>query len=199
MRLLGINTPEMARDDRPGEPLASKAGTHLSQIIQGKLVQLVFDQEKRDRYGRLLAHIYLRDGRWINAEMIESGMAHVYTFAPNFRHCDKLLQKEREARAAKRGIWDTERFKPLASKQVSKSHIGQFRVVSGKVSEIKKSGWSFRLNTLSISIPKAYRQWFDHTPKLKNGDFITVHGKIRISSRGRLYLALHSPFDLEKR
>jgi len=198
VRLLGINTPEKARNDRPGQPFANQATKHLRELISGRLIQLTFDQEKKDRYGRLLAHLYTKDGRWINGEMVESGMAHAYTFAPNFRHCDELLQKERAARAAKRGIWHTGTFRPLNSTQVSKKHIGQFRVVSGTVSNIKRSGWSFRMNDLSVSIPRKYRKWFKNTPKLKNGDFVTVHGKIRTSSRGRFYLALHSPCDLEK-
>ena len=197
IRLLGINTPEMARDDHPGQPLANRAKKELESLILGKLVRLEFDQDQHDKYDRLLAHIYLRDGRWINARMIENGMAHVYTFAPNFRYSVELLIKERQSRDEKRGIWGTSRFEMLTSGHVGKSHIGQFRVISGTIGVIDKGGWSFKLGNLSISIPRAYRQWFKAPPKLKYGDFVVVHGKIRISNRGKLYLALHSPYDLE--
>ena len=197
IRLLGINTPEIARDDHPGQPMANRAKKELESLILNKLVRLKFDQVRHDRYNRLLAHIYLQDGTWINSRMIETGMAHVYTFAPNFRHSGLLLEKERQARSKKQGIWESSRFEMLKSSHVGKSHIGQFRVISGTISAIDKSGWGFKFGNLSVSIPKAYRKWFKQIPKLKPGDFVTLHGKIRISSRERLFLALHSPFDLE--
>jgi micrococcal nuclease len=197
VRLLGINTPEIAHNGTPGQPLGQKAKRELKTFIQGEVVRLKFDHEKHDRYGRLLAHVYLRDGTWINAHMIESGLAHAYTFAPNFRFSAELLIEERQARDEKRGIWNTSRFKTLGSGEAGEKHIGQFRVVSGPATSIENSSWEFKLGQLSITIPRAYRQWFKAPPKLKHGDFVAVHGKIRISSRGKLYLALHSPFDLE--
>jgi len=197
VRLLGINTPETAHGGTPGQPLAHKAKRELKTSVQGETVRLEFDDEKHDNYGRLLAHVYLRDGRWINAHMIESGLAHAYTFAPNFRYSAELLAKERLARNEKRGIWNTSRFKSLDSGEADERYIGQFRVVTGSVISIKNNGWRFQLGKLSITIPRAYRQWFKTPPKLKEGDFITVHGKIRISNQGNLYLTLHSPFDLE--
>jgi len=197
VRLLGINTPETARDDKPGEPRADQATTGLKQLIKGKTVRLAFDTELKDRYGRLLAHVYLRDGTWINVKMIELGLAHSYTFAPNFKQSSTLLKSERTARDQKLGIWGTSRFKLLSSSDVDEKHIGQFRLVSGKPSSIQKNGWGFKLNQLSISIPKAYRKWFKTAPQLKQASHVVVRGKIRISSRGKLYLALHSPFDLE--
>ena len=197
IRLLGINTPEVARDDKPGEPLAEQATLQLKRLIQGKTVRLEFDSERKDRYGRVLAHVYLRDGRWINSKMIELGFAHSYTFAPNFKHSPALLKRERAAREKKQGIWGTSRFKLLRSSDVDEKYIGQFRVVSGSPSSIQKKGWGFKLNHLSISIPKAHRKWFKDAPSLKQKGHVVVRGKIRISSRGKLYLALHSPFDLE--
>jgi len=197
VRLLGINTPEVARDDNPGEPLAEQATLGLKRLIQGETVRLEFDKEQKDRYGRLLAHVYLRDGTWTNSQMVELGLAHSYTFAPNFKHSADLLKRERTAREKKLGIWATSRFKPLQSSAVEKRHIGQFRVVYGSPSSIQKKGWGFKLKHLSISIPKAHRKWFKSAPTLSQKKHVVVRGKIRISSRGKLYLALHSPFDLE--
>jgi len=197
VRLLGINTPEMARDDKRGQPLAEQATLQLKRLTQGKMVRLAFDSERKDRYGRVLAHVYLRDGTWVNSKMIELGLAHSYVFAPNFKHSSTLLESERTAREKKLGIWGTSRFKLLSASDVNEKYIGQFRVVSGKPSSTQKNGWEFKLNHLSISIPKAYRKWFKAAPRLKQESHVVARGKIRISSRGKLYLALHSPFDLE--
>ncbi len=197
VRLLGINTPETARDDKPGEPLADRATAELKRLIEGKTVRLAFDTEQKDRYGRLLAHIYLRDGTWINREMIKRGFAYSYIFAPNFKQSSELLESERKARGEKLGIWATSRFRLLSSNETGNEHIGQFRIVSGIVSGIDKGGWGFKLEHLAVSIPKIHRKWFKTHPELDRYSHVTVHGTIRISNRGKLYLALHSPFDLE--
>jgi len=197
VRLLGINTPEIAHGGKPGQPLGKKAKKELLSLIQGKLVRLEFDKDKQDKYGRLLAHVYLRDGTWINAQMIERGWAHQYIFAPNFHHADMLLKKEQAARQKKSGIWNTPRFELLKSNQANEALIGQFRLISGNVVSIGKKRWGFKLGKLSISVPRAYRKWFKTPPKLKKNDKVIVHGTIRISNKGNLYLALHSPYDLE--
>ncbi|MDX8396463.1 MAG: hypothetical protein R8K22_08625, partial [Mariprofundaceae bacterium] len=62
---------------------------------------------------------------------------------------------------------------------------------------IKKNRWGFQMGKLNISIPRKYRQWFKSPPKLKTGQHIVAHGKIRASSKGKLFLALHTPTDLE--
>jgi len=198
VRLLGINTPEIPHASKAGEPLGKKATKHLKALIQGQLVRLEFDQVKRDKYGRLLAHVRLRDGSWINSQMIKDGMAHLYIFAPNFRHAGKLLEHEKKARLRRSGIWGNSRFKIVEHALVTPSMIGQFRLVKGAVTSIDKNGWKFKMGKLSISIPRAYRAWFKSTPKLKPGQQVVVRGKIRISQKERLFLALHSPFDLEK-
>jgi hypothetical protein len=166
-------------------------------LIQGQSVRLEFDKEQKDTYGRLLAHIYLRDGTWVNGRMVESGFAHSYTFAPNFKYSDDLLKRERLARSHKLGIWNTREFEILKAAEVGKQNIGQFRVVKGNIDSVDKNMWGFRMDGVSISIPRAHRKWFKAPPELKDGDIVVIRGKIRISSRGKLFVALHSPFDLE--
>lgn len=195
IRLLGINTPEIAHDKQPGQTLGNEAGQRLRELVLGKTVRLRLDKERRDKYGRTLAHIYLRDHRWINEVLVREGFAHVYTFAPNFRGARKLLLAEAEARQARRGIWRTARFQVLDSELATSLHIGQFRTVEGTVS--KSGPWQFRLSKLNISIPRAYRRWFKTAPALENGLRIRVRGMIRASPGDRLFLAVHSPFDME--
>jgi endonuclease YncB( thermonuclease family) len=195
IRLLGINTPEISNNSEPGQIMGDEAKQRLTELVDGQLVQLQFDKEKQDVYGRTLAQVYLRNGTWVNAQMVREGLAHVYTFAPNFRWASKLIKAENEARNNKRGIWDTKRFRILKSKSVSKRHIGQFRVVVGTVSAVQK--WKFRLDQLRVSIPRKYRQWFKNEHIAHNGKKVIIRGMIRQSSKGQLYLALHSPADLE--
>ena len=61
--------------------------------------------QKIDPYGRLLAYVYLPDGKMFNETLVEEGYARVATFPPNVRYVDRFLQAQREARGANRGLW----------------------------------------------------------------------------------------------
>jgi len=104
IRLLGINTPEIQHDSSPAQPLGKEASSALKTLIAGQQVRLSFDKEKKDKYGRTLAHVYLRNGLWVNAELVRQGFAHVYTFVPNIREAQKLVKIEQEAIAEKRNM-----------------------------------------------------------------------------------------------
>ena len=58
----------------------------------------------RDRYGRLLAYVWLGD-TMVNAELVRRGYAQVMTVPPNVRYQDLFLKLQREARDAGRGLW----------------------------------------------------------------------------------------------
>ncbi len=195
VRLLNINTPEIQHRDTQAQVGGNAASLALKKLILGKQVRLTFDQQKKDKYGRSLAHVWMRDGLWVNQYLIEQGYAHVYIFEPNTRLVQKLLESEHQAQKERRGIWASSRFKVLDSKYLSARVIGQFRVVHGRVDSIKK--WAFQTGKLHVSIPRKVRKIFQKPPALQQGQMITVRGKVRVSKRGKLFLALYSPFDLE--
>ncbi len=63
VRLVGIDTPEMGRDGAPAEAYAAQARRALEKLLaQRRRVGLRFDRERRDRYQRVLAHLFLSDG-----------------------------------------------------------------------------------------------------------------------------------------
>ncbi len=195
IRLLGINTPEVGHDKQAEQPYAKQAKLRLIQLIMGKSVQLRLDREKRDKYGRTLAHIYLRDGRWVNNIMVAEGLAQVYIFAPNFYRADALLQSESVARNDMRGLWKSSRFRVLDVSDISSRHIGTFRLVRGYVKDVQK--WRFKIGKLTVSVPRKSRQWFTPADLPHRGQKVLIRGVIRTSTSDRLYLALHSPYDIE--
>ncbi|MBW1992158.1 MAG: thermonuclease family protein [Deltaproteobacteria bacterium] len=79
VRLLGIDAPEL-----------EKRG---------------YDRLRYDRYGRLLAYVFLPDGVMVNAELVRRGLARVYLHPPNTRYRKVLVQAQRRALEARRGIW----------------------------------------------------------------------------------------------
>jgi endonuclease YncB( thermonuclease family) len=105
VRVLGIDAPEMARDGQPADFLAHQAKATLTELTLNRKVGLKYDRLRYDRYGRLLAYIFLLDHTLVNAELVRLGMARVYFHAPNARYRENLLAAQREAIGAQRGIW----------------------------------------------------------------------------------------------
>lgn len=109
VRLLGIDTPETHRPGTPvecGGPQASAAMVRIAP--RGAHVTLATDptQDRVDRYGRLLAYVFLGDGRLVEDEQLSSGWATVYVFRGNpVERIGELRRREREAESARRGVW----------------------------------------------------------------------------------------------
>lgn len=118
VRLIGIDTPEYHESEklirqarRAKKDIASikkmgaLAKSFTQEILLNKKVRLEFDIEKRDKYNRLLAYIFLEDGTFINAKIIEAGYAKIMTIPPNVKYADMFKELQEEARTEKRGLW----------------------------------------------------------------------------------------------
>jgi micrococcal nuclease len=104
VRLIGVDTPELCHPLKPVEYFAKEASEFTRKTVEGKKVRLEYDCRKRDRYGRLLAYVYLQDGTFLNAEIIKQGYGFTYTKYP-FRYLEEFRQYERGARENGRGLW----------------------------------------------------------------------------------------------
>lgn len=97
VRYIGIDTPEM-NDRRPEvRELARAARRANARLVEGRRVRLELDIEKRDRYGRLLAYVYV-DDTMVNEALARSGHAAPYTFPPNVKHAERFVAAARAAR-----------------------------------------------------------------------------------------------------
>jgi len=119
VRLIGIDTPEMHTSDklyrdsqRSGEDiraiqkLGQRAYEFTKKLVEGKRVSLEFDVERQDKYGRLLAYVYLKkDGTFVNAQIVQEGYASLMTIPPNVKYADLFLKLYQEARKNRRGLW----------------------------------------------------------------------------------------------
>ena len=104
VRLIGIDAPESVRPGTPVQRFSEEAAAYTRGNLLGRRVLLSFDRELRDRYGRVLAYLYLEDGVFFNAKMIEDGYAYAYTKYP-FRYMKNFRALERRARREKKGLW----------------------------------------------------------------------------------------------
>ena len=104
VRLIGVDTPETKHPQKPVEQFGKEAYLFTQRMVEGKEVRLEFDWQKRDKYGRLLAYVYLIDGTFLNAEIIKQGYGFAYTRFP-FKYLDEFRRYEREARENGKGLW----------------------------------------------------------------------------------------------
>ena len=95
-------------------------------------MQLSYGGRQRDRYRRALAHLHDENGLWIQGEMLRLGMARVYSFPDNRTLVGRMLDLEREARAAKRGIW-AHPFYRIRNPHESGDDIDSFQIVERRV------------------------------------------------------------------
>ena len=104
VRLLGIDTPETVDPDRPVGCFGPEASAYTKHLLTGRSVTLVYDRELHDRYGRLLAYIYL-GGKFVIAALVELGYARTMSIPPNTAHAGELASLERRAALDGRGLW----------------------------------------------------------------------------------------------
>ena len=105
VRYIGIDTPESVRPDFPVECYGEQATQQNAELLERHPdVELVFDEEKRDGYGRLLAYVY-SGGVLLQAELLRGGYATTLEIQPNTSRAIEFSRLENQARAAGRGLW----------------------------------------------------------------------------------------------
>lgn len=137
VRLVGLQSPKIAlgRKGYKEWPLGYAAKEALSELTLNKKVTLYYGGRKMDRYGRLLAHLFMEDGTWIQGEMLKRGMARVYSFADNRSIISDMLEIEKNALNEKRGIWNLDYYK-IKPQEISGKYTNSFQIISGKIVEV---------------------------------------------------------------
>jgi micrococcal nuclease len=103
VRLIGVDTPEVFGGV---DCYGREASAFVKRLLPpGRRVRYRVGVEPRDRYGRLLAYIWLEDGRFLNLLLAEAGYALPLTIPPNVDYADRLVAAARRARERKRGLW----------------------------------------------------------------------------------------------
>jgi micrococcal nuclease len=105
VRLIGVDAPEIARRDKPGQHFGPEATEFTRQTLLGKRVRLELNPgDEIDAYGRLLAYVFLEDGTFFNRELVRHGYARAYTRF-RFEYADDFRSAEAAARREGRGMW----------------------------------------------------------------------------------------------
>ena len=103
VRLIGIDTPEVYGGV---ECFGREASAFARRLLPlGTRVRYRLGVEERDRYGRLLAYVWLPDDRMVNRVIVKAGYAQPLTIPPNVEFAEAFRRAARAARAAGLGLW----------------------------------------------------------------------------------------------
>ncbi|ERM90912.1 hypothetical protein O163_13335 [Caldanaerobacter subterraneus subsp. yonseiensis KB-1] len=115
VRFIGVDTPESTMKN---EPYGKEAATYTKSRLYGKDVWLELDARERDKYGRLLAYIWLSPpvsindteirNKMFNAILLLKGYAQIMTVPPNVKYVDYFKTYQQEAREKNLGLWGLE-------------------------------------------------------------------------------------------
>ena len=148
VRLIGALAPRAwdAAGDGEDWPLAATAKAELERLVLGHSIELGFGGRRSDRYGRLLAQVFVRDAAaagpedergttWVQGAMLERGLARAYSLEGSASCLAELLARERVARAAALGVWAEASYAVRGAAEVE--HLlerrGTFQIVEGRV------------------------------------------------------------------
>lgn len=104
VRFIGVDTPESVAPGQPVECFGKEASRFTTRLLEGERVDLEFGAERRDRYDRLLAYVYLGD-RFVNGELVRLGYARTLEIAPNTDYAARLSRLQQSAANAGLGLW----------------------------------------------------------------------------------------------
>lgn len=189
VRIIGINTTEVWPDPRPA-PYSLRARYHSHRLVRDSdhRVHLYPGTERYDRYGRLLAHVVLGNGRDLGEELLLAGLAAAVYIPPNTYRAECYHRAERQARSHHRGLWSVE--DPFHRR---------FQVIEGEIRHFQRGQGSMILYIGAQKLPIAIvtHQW---QPNAKEFNLGRLYGrKIRASGwldrRGHLIVRHPMAFE----
>lgn len=110
VRLIGVDTPESVAPSSYSKE-NTEEGKEVSDIVKSKLhegdtVFLEFDASTEDKYGRMLAYVYLEDGTMMQDWLLENGYARTVTYPPNVKYADHFTEVQHKAAENSVGLWN---------------------------------------------------------------------------------------------
>lgn len=108
VRYIGMDTPEVVDPRKTVQCFGKEASNKAHELLDGQDVTVVQDNlvGEQDKYGRILAYIYLPDGKLYNQLMIAQGFAHEYTYQNQaYTFQQEFKQAQQQAIDSQSGLW----------------------------------------------------------------------------------------------
>jgi len=114
IKYIGAEAPGMALKDGGSEFFAKEARKYNHKLVFMKKVRLEYDQERKDKEGRILAYVFVKK-TFVNAELIKLGYAKANIVPPNEKYRTAFLDHEKKASQTEKGIWQEKKRDTEAS------------------------------------------------------------------------------------
>jgi endonuclease YncB( thermonuclease family) len=205
IRIIGIDTPETQHHQQKAEAYGSKAREALRELLSkfNYKIELNYGLEKKDKYSRTLAHVYLPDGTNISSWLLKQGFAKTLTIPPNLELVECYHQAEKIAQNNSLGIWRLKNHQLQTATALAKNTKGYVRL-KGQVKSVKKQKkytvielQSKNKRPIQIKIRKKDLRYFKpiQPDKLVN-EYIIVSGILKNKRKKRI-IQINHPTQLE--
>lgn len=199
VRLLGVNTPEVASRNKNAEAGGEEAKAWLQKRLEHKKVRLEADVEKQDKYRRTLAYVFAEDKQFINLELIRQGWGAVNIFPPNLKYIQPLLAAQAEAEQAGLGLWRHRDYAPQPFDALNEANYKGWKRITGRIGALKKTA---KYNYLQFSERVSVRIGSDTLhlfPALQDyvGKQVEARGWVN-KSKDRFVLHVRHPGELKQ-
>jgi len=197
VRLIGAlapRSPDLKPDAGPWPPEEAAAAA-LRDLVAGRSAELASSGRARDRYGRLLAHLFLEENGervWVQGRLLSTGHARAYGLPESFACARELLAHERAAREAQAGLWANAAYATRAALEAGKllRYRNSYQIVEGSIARVKAA----KARTgIDAKVLHTNPEWAKTLEGLK-GRRVEVRGWIEY--RGRPYIAIEDPSQL---
>ena len=200
LRLIGIDTPEIGRDGKAHETGAVDARKFLKRLmLKPGGISVVYDIEGKDRFGRLLGHLFINREINIQALILTEGYATPFTVPPNLAFIDCYQTSSRQAITDKQGLWALPQYQVIVAGKLQ-NHDRGYRRVFGKVTRIGQGRTSLWINLSNEFAIRIVRSDIEHFKGLDldslAGKYIEVKGIIYQRSK-QLRMRIRHPLDLQ--
>ena len=207
VRYLGIDCPESRKKTSAGwvevnQPFSKEATRFNEALVFNKKVRLDFDVENRDKYKRLLAYCFVKQGEkevLVQAELLRNGFAYLYTAPPNVKYVNALVEALQEAKQKKLGVWSLD----LSIVSTQAAHfLGERKMVEGVISRVRQSDRVVHLLMEGLEVvvfKKDFLMFLNKgidPVKFYNGKKVRVFGLIK-EYNGQTEIILSNPWQIE--
>jgi len=104
VRYLNLDTPELGLGERSDQCFAQEAKRINEKLVLEKKVRLELDINEMDRFGRVLAYVFV-DGLFVNEALLDRGAAEFQLDTVNVVYQDVLITAAQKAHQDKIGRW----------------------------------------------------------------------------------------------
>jgi endonuclease YncB( thermonuclease family) len=133
LRLEGLGPPRAPSRHNGPWPYLGDATAEVSDLVDDGALTFAAT-EAPDRYGRIIAQVWLENGTWLNGALARQGLARVETTADQRRCAAEALRLEADARAARRGMWRLSAYEVRDAMEAG-AFTNDFQILEGRIAE----------------------------------------------------------------